>query len=239
MIGGGQQINLHPVSLYLDVLYQRSSIDYLGAVRELYVNNEGIQGASGMQCVEYLTVVSKINLRLHSQWNIHLKGFYDQGSVYKEKGTLLHQAEFLFLIPAGKYGCKGGRNLIHKIVPDSRVRVYPEYCTFGQRSHKGCGNGVIGRRYSVGIAHKYLPLARSLHLTPRSCKKLYPEFFLQFGYILADRRLADAQHPCSLRETAGRIHGLENLDPEIFHNGWHQYDSTKLQELQFICKSRS
>lgn len=88
MIGGGQQINLHPVSLYLDVLYQRSSIDYLGAVRELYVNNEGIQGASGMQCVEYLTVVSKINFRLHSQWNIHLKGFYDQGSVYKEKGNI-------------------------------------------------------------------------------------------------------------------------------------------------------
>lgn len=88
MVGGGQQIDLKPISFYLDVLYQRSSIDYLGAVRELYVNKEGIQGKEGMQCIEYFTIVSKINLCFHPQWNVYLKGFYDRGSVYKEKNDI-------------------------------------------------------------------------------------------------------------------------------------------------------
>lgn len=34
--------------------------------------------------VEYLTLVSEANYRFLPKWNIHLKGFYDRASIYKE-----------------------------------------------------------------------------------------------------------------------------------------------------------
>lgn len=83
MVGGGQEVAFDKVDFHVDVLYQRSSLDHMGALRELYINPEGVQGASAVRHAEYLTVVGKLNYRFLPRWNFHAKGFYDRASVYE------------------------------------------------------------------------------------------------------------------------------------------------------------
>lgn len=83
MVGGGQRLAFGKVDLYVDVLYQRSSLDHMGALRELYIDPEGVQGASAVRHAEYLTVAGKLNYRFLPRWNFHAKGFHDRASVYE------------------------------------------------------------------------------------------------------------------------------------------------------------
>ncbi len=84
MISGGQMVNLGKVNIYLDVLYHRSGIDHLGVIRRMATDGNGNAWNGIARSVEYLTLVSETNYRFLPKWNIHLKGFYDRASVYKE-----------------------------------------------------------------------------------------------------------------------------------------------------------
>lgn len=86
MVGGGQMLNLEKFNIYLDILYHRSAIDHLGVVRKMPMDEEGKAWGGIARSVEYLTFVSEANYRFLPKWNIHLKGFYDRASVYKENG---------------------------------------------------------------------------------------------------------------------------------------------------------
>lgn len=86
MIGGGQMVDLGKFNLFLDILYHRSAIDHLGVIRKMAINKDGTAWDGIARSVEYLTFVSEANYRFLPKWNIHLKGFYDRASVYKENG---------------------------------------------------------------------------------------------------------------------------------------------------------
>lgn len=84
MISGGQQFDFGKINLFFDVLYGRSAIDHLGVIRRM-VRDEGGNIWDGIaRSVEYLSLVSELNFRFLPKWNMHLKGFYDRASVYKE-----------------------------------------------------------------------------------------------------------------------------------------------------------
>lgn len=80
---GGQFIDFGKVNFYIDFLYQRSALDQLGALREIFINSDGIQGETAVHHTEYFTSVAKLNYQIHPRWNIHLKSFYDIASIYK------------------------------------------------------------------------------------------------------------------------------------------------------------
>lgn len=86
MIGGGQMIDLGKFNLFLDVLYHRSAIDHLGVIRRMGIQEDGEVWDGIARSVEYLTLVSEANYRFRPKWNIHLKGYYDRASVYRENG---------------------------------------------------------------------------------------------------------------------------------------------------------
>lgn len=86
MVGGGQMLNLEKFNIYLDILYHRSAIDHLGVIRKMPMDEQGMAWGGIARSVEYLTFVSEANYRFLPKWNIHLKGFYDRASVYKENG---------------------------------------------------------------------------------------------------------------------------------------------------------
>lgn len=84
MISGGQMVDLGKVNVFLDVLYHRSGIDHLGVIRRMATDDNGSAWNGIARSVEYLTLVSEANYRFLPKWNIHLKGFYDRASIYKE-----------------------------------------------------------------------------------------------------------------------------------------------------------
>lgn len=86
MVSGGQMANFGKVNIFLDILYHRSAIDHLGVIRKMATNADGTAWDGIARSVEYLTFVSEANYRFLPKWNIHLKGFYDRASVYKENG---------------------------------------------------------------------------------------------------------------------------------------------------------
>lgn len=86
MIGGGQMVDLGKFNLFLDVLYHRSAIDHLGVIRRMGIQEDGEVWDGIARSVEYLTLVSEANYRFLPKWNIHLKGYYDRASVYRENG---------------------------------------------------------------------------------------------------------------------------------------------------------
>jgi hypothetical protein len=79
MLSGGQKWRSDTWRIYVDVLYQRSDIDYLGAIR-------GATATPGamVENVEYFTLLGELNYRFQPQWNILLKCFYNNFSVYKK-----------------------------------------------------------------------------------------------------------------------------------------------------------
>lgn len=86
MLSGGQMLNVGKFNVFLDILYHRAAIDHLGVVRQLIVNDQGTVWDGIARSVEYFTCVSEANYRFLPKWNIHVKGFYDRASVYKENG---------------------------------------------------------------------------------------------------------------------------------------------------------
>ena len=86
MLGGGQRIALGKFSLYLDALYHRADIDHLGVVRGMGSLPDGKAWEGIARNVEYLSVVSEANWRVHPKWNIRVKGFYDRAGVYRSNG---------------------------------------------------------------------------------------------------------------------------------------------------------
>lgn len=94
MINGGQKLNLGKFDIYLDVLYDRSAVDYLGVIRRMARTQDGLAWDGMAQCAQYVSVISECNYRFKPRWNIRLKGFYDYGSIYEangpfEKGTYI------------------------------------------------------------------------------------------------------------------------------------------------------
>ena len=87
MISGGQQFQIGKVTAYLDLLYQHSALDYLGLIRRMHVSPEGTAWNGVAENVDYFTTIVDVNYRFHPQWCLHLKGFYDRGSVYKANGA--------------------------------------------------------------------------------------------------------------------------------------------------------
>ena len=79
MLSGGQKWRSDTWRIYVDVLYQRSDIDYLGAIR-------GATATPGamVENVEYFTLLGELNYRFQPRWNILLKCFYNNFSVYKK-----------------------------------------------------------------------------------------------------------------------------------------------------------
>lgn len=79
MLSGGQKWRSGPFRIYIDALYQRSDIDYLGAIR-------GATATPGVMVenVEYFTLLGELNYRFQPRWNILLKCFYNNFSVYKK-----------------------------------------------------------------------------------------------------------------------------------------------------------
>lgn len=86
MISGGQMVDVGKFTIFLDILYHRSALDHLGVIRKMAVDEEGAVWGGIARSVEYLTFVSEANYRFFPKWNIHLKGFYDNASVYKPNG---------------------------------------------------------------------------------------------------------------------------------------------------------
>lgn len=84
MLSGGQMVDLDKVNFFLDILYHRSAIDHLGVIRRMATDGNGMAWDGIARSAEYLTFVSEANYRFRPKWNIHLKGFYDRASVYKE-----------------------------------------------------------------------------------------------------------------------------------------------------------
>jgi hypothetical protein len=79
MLSGGQKWRSDTWRIYVDVLYQRSDIDYLGAIR-------GATATPGamVENVEYFTLLGELNYRFQPRWNILLKCFYNNFSVYEK-----------------------------------------------------------------------------------------------------------------------------------------------------------
>lgn len=102
MVSGGQMLDLGKFNVYLDVLYNRSSIDHLGVVRKMATLEDGTSWDGMARSVEYLTLVTEANYRFLPKWNIHLKGFYDRASVYEDNG-LFEKGNYL-----SSFGYLGG-----------------------------------------------------------------------------------------------------------------------------------
>ncbi len=89
MVSGGQMWQSGPFNIYIDAMYQRSEVDYLGAIRNLTPVSQAIA-----EYVDYFTLSGEMNYRFTPKWNILLKSFYNNYSTYKasdflEKGNCL------------------------------------------------------------------------------------------------------------------------------------------------------
>lgn len=92
LAGAGARLQLGKCAFYLDQVYTRSAIDYLGCVRQMATNEDGTARSGIARSTEYLTTTLDFNYRFTPQWNLHLKGCYERASVFKEndvfqKGT--------------------------------------------------------------------------------------------------------------------------------------------------------
>lgn len=94
MVSGGQLWQSGPFSIYFDFMYQRSEVDYLGAIRNLTSNPQNV-----VEYVDYLTLLGEINYRFTPKWNLLLKSIYNNYSIYKsgnylEKGNCLKSLNY-------------------------------------------------------------------------------------------------------------------------------------------------
>lgn len=73
-----------PLLAYVDLMYSREGVDSKGMVSELSAARPG--GGVTAQHVSYLTTIANVDYRIHSHWNLYLKGAYETGGVYKTNG---------------------------------------------------------------------------------------------------------------------------------------------------------
>ena len=73
-----------PVIAYIDLMYSREGLDSKGLVSELSARRP--EGGVTAQHVSYFTTIANFDYRLHSHWNMYVKGAYETGSVYKANG---------------------------------------------------------------------------------------------------------------------------------------------------------
>ncbi len=82
-VSGGLQWQTRKVAAYFDAAYHRAEVDHLGVVRRMALDPEGAIWNGVGRNVEYMTLTANLNYRFLKKWNLHLKGYYDRGSVYK------------------------------------------------------------------------------------------------------------------------------------------------------------
>lgn len=83
LAAAGIRVQSGPFSMYLDQLYTRSSIDHLNCIRNMATAPEENALYTATRHTEYLTTTLDMNYQFTPQWNLHLKGCYERGSVFK------------------------------------------------------------------------------------------------------------------------------------------------------------
>lgn len=73
-----------PVLAYLDFMYSREGVDCKGLVSELSANRP--EGGTTAQHASYFTTIANLDYRIHTHWNLYVKGAYETGSIYKANG---------------------------------------------------------------------------------------------------------------------------------------------------------
>lgn len=148
MISGGQMLNLGKFNIFLDILYHRSAIDHLGVIRKMATTEDGASWDGIARSVEYLTLVSEANYRFLPKWNIHLKGFYDRASVYKENG-LFSKGNYL-----SSWGYQGGIEFFP--MADSNLHLFLNATgkTFKNARKKNMVNQEDQFRVSLGVVYR-------------------------------------------------------------------------------------
>lgn len=73
-----------PVVAYIDLMYSREGLDSKGLISSLSANRP--EGGTTAQHVAYLTTIANLDYRVHTHWNLYLKGAYETGRVYKANG---------------------------------------------------------------------------------------------------------------------------------------------------------
>ena len=89
MAAAGARFQWGKCAVYLDQLYTRSAIDHLGCIRNMtsIADENGIALKDFARNTEYLSTILDFNYHFTPQWNLHLKGYYDRGSVFKTNDT--------------------------------------------------------------------------------------------------------------------------------------------------------
>lgn len=75
----GNELNLHPFNMFVDVMYSREGIDRKGIITRIV----GRPGGHNVFDVSYLSLVAKFNYRFLPKWNAFVKGMYSTASVSK------------------------------------------------------------------------------------------------------------------------------------------------------------
>ncbi len=87
----GQELNLHPINTYFDVMYARQGLDRKGIMTDIINRDLDDRTAYTAMGAEYLSLVWHLNYRVAPKWNLFVKGMYEtQGlygyNEYREKG---------------------------------------------------------------------------------------------------------------------------------------------------------
>lgn len=86
MAWAGQQVEAGNFLGYFDVMYTRGQSDPVGVLEELFIPEDEENGA-WIGNTAYLSLVTRLNYRIHPKWNIFVKGTYETASVYKTNGS--------------------------------------------------------------------------------------------------------------------------------------------------------
>lgn len=82
ILGAGHKFNLGAFQAYLDLLYYRSEVDYIGVMHQhLSMDMQNLKQT------DYMSAILDLRYHINKEWNIHLKGVVDYGRATMKSGT--------------------------------------------------------------------------------------------------------------------------------------------------------
>lgn len=73
-----------PVVAYVDLMYSREGLDSKGIISDMQMGDTYTPVTA--QNAEYFTLIANYDYRIHSHWNVYVKGAYETASIYKSNG---------------------------------------------------------------------------------------------------------------------------------------------------------
>lgn len=148
LAAAGARLQLGKCDFYLDQLYTRSAIDYLGCIRQMATNTDGTPRSGIARSTEYLSTTLDFNYHFTPQWNLHLKGCYERASVFKTSDVF----------QKGNYRSSWGYQGAIEFYPlkDNNLRIF---ANFVGRSQRRCRIAQMStpeddRRISLGFCYR-------------------------------------------------------------------------------------